>query len=136
MISLYQTVGGFLTFVADGAQDLADELVVGLVGGDRFANPVVEGEGAVGPAGLVPPLDAQDVGPLVGEVVAVFGRLEQCVDQLVALGRVLVGHERHDLLGVGSVPVMSSDTRRMNCSSAQSPTGTSPSSCHFFFEPT
>ena len=62
-----------LDLIADCAEDLAGELVVRLVGGDRLADPLVEGERAVSPAGLLAALDAEDVGPLVGEVVAVVG---------------------------------------------------------------
>src|SRR5207248_1439917 len=62
--------------VADRAQDLAGEYVIGLVSSDGFANPVVERECAVS-AGLAvllgAALNAKNVAPFVGEEVAIIG---------------------------------------------------------------
>src|ERR1019366_5714348 len=90
-----------LGFVADRRQDFARELIVGLVVGDTFANPVVKREGAERPVLIlivVASLDAQDIRPAVGEVVAVLRRLDQAIDQLVALVGVLIGQEFLHLL--------------------------------------
>src|SRR5262245_45936035 len=61
-------------FVARSAKDGASEFVIGHVARDGSVNPAVECEGATRPTGLAAPLDAQDVRPFVGEVVAVLLR--------------------------------------------------------------
>src|SRR5205085_339584 len=71
------------------------------VGGDRLANPGVEAEGPLGAVGLVAALDAQDVGPLVGEVVGILRRVNQPIDELVALVGGPIGEEGLHLLGRG-----------------------------------
>ena len=97
--------------VAGRGEDVAHELVVRLVLGDGVADPGMEGEGAGRAVGLVvgASLHAENVGPAIREVVAVFVRIDQRVDQLVALGRVLVFEERLDLRrrrqGAGDVDI-------------------------------
>ena len=84
-------------------------------------------------SGWLRALHAQDVGPLVGEVVGVLRRLEQPVDQLVALLRVLVGDEVVHLLRrrqrAGEVEVHAADELLVACTGRD---GTRPSSFHFF----
>ena len=84
--------------LARRGDDLAHELVVGLVGQQTVADPVVEGEGGAG-VGRLAPLVAQDRAPLVGEEVGVVGAVQQPVDQLVSLCRVGIGKELARLVG-------------------------------------
>ncbi len=63
--------------IAHCTNDIADELIVRLVGSDRFPNPGVERERAISPVRLISPLDTEDVGPLVGEIVGVFGTIQR-----------------------------------------------------------
>ena len=71
---------------AAGGEHLADELVVGLVLGDRRPHPAVIGLGRVGPKvdGKLG-LDPQDVAPFHGPVVGELVALQQAIDQQPAL---------------------------------------------------
>ena len=67
---------------AAGGEQLPDELVVGLVLGDRGPDPAVIGLGRIGPEidGEFR-LDPQNVAPLHGPVVGEFIPFQQAVDQ-------------------------------------------------------
>ena len=79
--------------LAGGGDDVADELVVGLVLRQARADPLVEGIAAVAVEGVVGPLVPQDRRPLVGESVGVVGAVEEPVDEFVALVGIGVGEE-------------------------------------------
>jgi len=76
--------------VAIGGQDFTGELIVRLIGGHGFADPLVEGKRGRTSGLVAAALDPEDVGPFVGEEIAVLRRLEQAIDQPGALIRVLV----------------------------------------------
>ncbi len=94
---------GRLGFVADGRQNVAHKLVVRLILGNAGTDPIVESEGRERASGsiLIAAFDAQDVGPMIGEIEGVFGRFEEGVDQLVALVWAGVREEGLDLVGCG-----------------------------------
>src|SRR5436305_928436 len=85
--SLLRRLAG-LGGAAVGGEDLADELVPRLVGGDRLAEVLAEDVG--GDALLRPALHQHDV-ENVGEMARVLGAAEEPVDQLLALARRPVG---------------------------------------------
>ncbi len=87
-----------LADLARGRQHLADELVVGHVGVQAVANPIVKHERAAG-AGRILALVAQNRVPLVGEVVGIVGAGQQLVDPLVALLRIGIGQKSDCFLG-------------------------------------
>jgi len=84
-------------FVAGRGQNFTYELIVRLVVGDRLANPAMERERAGRAIGLIATLDAKHVGPFVCEQVAVFRRLQQAIDQLIAFVLVVVREESPSL---------------------------------------
>ncbi len=85
-----------------GRQQLADELVVGLVLGDALADPEVIAHHGPGPEvdGKLA-LDPQQVAPLQGPEVGKLLALQQPVDELAPLLRVGVASKRADFVGRG-----------------------------------
>src|SRR5207248_3662070 len=62
-----------LRLIADRAQNLAGELVIGHVRSNGLTNPVVKNKRAIRPVDVVAALDTQNVRPLVGEEEVVLG---------------------------------------------------------------
>ena len=81
-------IGGADAEVAAGrGEQLAGELVVGLVGGEAVVDPlVVDGDGLGPDADRVLALDAQQVAPLERPEIVELVAGEQAVDQLGAVG--------------------------------------------------
>ncbi len=92
----------------------------------------MEREGAIRAVLLLPAFYTQNVGPLVGEVVGVFRRVEQLINELVALRRVLVFRERDDVFGVRQGADQVEVQRRMKTSSGHNSEGVMFNSFHFF----
>src|SRR5438128_1051178 len=75
--------GGIDIGAAAGGEHFADELVEGLVFGDRLADPVMEGFDAFFIQGAL--FETQQVGPFEGPEVGEFGTIEKLVDEAGAL---------------------------------------------------
>ena len=93
------TRGGILLVRAAGGEDLVGELIVGRVRLDLLADPVAVEASAFVSEELG--VHLEHVAPLVRPVIGVFGRLDQFIDEGVALhpGGAVVGEEGLDLVG-------------------------------------
>src|SRR5262245_29678238 len=74
-------------------------MIIGHVLGNSLANPGVERKCALGAASFIAALDAENVGPLIGEEITVLRRLQKLIDKLVALLRIIVGEKSSYLIG-------------------------------------
>src|SRR4029078_12333450 len=88
--------------VAGRGEQIADESVERRVARERRADPLVERERALGPAVLATAADAEDVGPLVREIVAVLGPIQKRVDESIAFSGVGISDESSHLLRCGA----------------------------------